>query len=352
MPELDEDEVWRRATAAAQDARPGAVISAVRPLEGGISSLTYAAMLDSGAGEQPIVVKVAPPGLAPVHNRDVLRQARVLARLAPVASFPAPAVLFSDASPPPLFAMELCAGQAYEPLLDVSSAPPDPATAATRMRVAARTLARLHAAAPDSLGLADEPVTPVAGELARWSRLFATVPADLALGHAELCDRLLDRLPGDEAPAVLHGDYRLANMLFVGSRLTGVIDWEIWSLGDPRSDVAWLLMHTAPAHVMHEDRSQADLAAGSALPSANELLGDYLAERRVLGADEQRLEALSADLGWFLALAHYKVASTMSVLIKRNRRSATPDRKLEVAARHLDEVVAAGHRMLDDAMTA
>jgi hypothetical protein len=51
-------------------------------------------------------------------------------------------------------------------------------------------------------------------------------------------------------------------------------------------------------------------------------------------------------------LAHYKTASTMSALIKRNRKSGSPDPKLDVAARHLDEVVAAGHRMLDTAIPA
>ena len=54
--------------------RPGATVAAVRTLEGGKSSLTYLVALEPGA---PIVVKMAPPGLPPTRNRDVLRQARV-----------------------------------------------------------------------------------------------------------------------------------------------------------------------------------------------------------------------------------------------------------------------------------
>ncbi|WP_207634256.1 phosphotransferase [Candidatus Frankia alpina] len=63
-------------------------------------------------------------------------------------------------------------------------------------------------------------------------------------GHEKLHERLAGSVPAGVEPRVLHGDFRLANMLFSGATLEAVIDWEIWSVGDPRSDLAWLLMHT------------------------------------------------------------------------------------------------------------
>ena len=58
--------------------RPGARVRGVSPLTGGTSSLTFLVDLAGvAAGETPVVLKVAPPGLAPVRNRDVLRQARL-----------------------------------------------------------------------------------------------------------------------------------------------------------------------------------------------------------------------------------------------------------------------------------
>src|SRR5258707_13479964 len=58
--------------------RPGARVLGVSPLTGGTSSLTFMVDLAGvAAGESPVVLKVAPPGLAPVRNRDVLRQARL-----------------------------------------------------------------------------------------------------------------------------------------------------------------------------------------------------------------------------------------------------------------------------------
>ena len=350
MPEIVEEDLLRRASAAAG---PDATVTGLRRLEGGISSLTYAATLVGGGdgddGERrPIVLKVAPPGLPPVRNRDVLRQAAVLRTLAALPGFPVPAVVLADDGAPPLFGMELCPGEAYEPGLDVSPAPPDPATAAARIRVAARALARLHSRTPDALGVGDEPVTAAAGELDRWARLFTTVDADLAPGHDTLRARLAAHVPPDGPPALLHGDYRLANMLFVSSRLTGVIDWEIWSVGDPRLDLAWLLMHARPAHVFHEDRPAADRAAGAGLPSPVELREEYLAARRADGATPGELAPVAADLGWFLALCHYKTASTTAAIVKRARKQARPDPALVVAGRHLDDVLTAGHRALDE----
>lgn len=346
-------EIARRATIGARRTHPDAEIAGVRRLPGGVSSLTYAAVLSADGAERPIVVKVAPPGLAPVRNRDVLRQASALKRLALLDGFPVPAVEFEDAGDPPdtppLFAMELVAGESYEAALDVSDAPPSPEVAAERMRVAARALATLQSRSPADLGFGDEAAMPVAQELDRWERLFATVDADIAPGHEKLYARLAEAVPAGIDPRVLHGDYRVANMQFDGTTLGAVIDWEIWSVGDPRSDLAWLLMHTAPPQVFHEERSAADRAAGSNLPTSDELLATYLDERRRLGATDGELTAVAADLPWFLAVCYYKTASTIAVIHKRDRKRDRPDPGITTGARHLPEVLEGGHRLLDAA---
>jgi aminoglycoside phosphotransferase (APT) family kinase protein len=217
------------------------------------------------------------------------------------------------------------------------------------MRVAARSLARLHLEAPASLGLTDEPVTTVADELARWERLFATVDDDIGRGHEKLSARLAERVPPAGRAALLHGDYRVANMLFTGARLEAVIDWEIWSVGDPRPDLAWLLMHTAPAQVFHERRPAADVEAGRLLPDAAALVGEYAAARSALGSSDTEIEAATTELSWFLAVCHFKTAATIGVIHKRDRRAAHPNPRIAVAAAHLDEVLQAGHRALDGA---
>ncbi|GAA1530236.1 phosphotransferase family protein [Nocardioides humi] len=353
MQNIDLDGLLDRATAAARRRDPAAELRGLRRLEGGVSSLTFASTLVGDRADRQVVLKVAPAGLAPVRNRDVLRQAQALRALRRLPGFPVPEVLFEDAGDPPevppLFAMSLCPGESYEPLLDVSAAPPEADVVAERMRVAARALARLQSVGPARIGLGGEPVSAVDEELERWRRLLETVDDDIAPGHEKLYRRLADRVPSGVPPRLLHGDYRLANMLFEGAGLTAVIDWEIWSVGDPRADLAWLLMHLAPAHVFHEDRPAGDRAAGAALPTREELWGEYAEARRAAGADAAEIAATAADLEWFLGVCYYKTASTIAVIWKRERRLDRPDPKLVVAAQHLDEVLAAGHAVLDRA---
>src|SRR5262249_14448686 len=99
------------------------------PLAGGASSMTFAAEFVHGGARTAAVVKVAPPGLEPIRNRDVLRQARILRVLAGEHAVPVPAVLFEDRGDPPdvppLFAMTRVAGDSVEPGFDRSPAPLD-----------------------------------------------------------------------------------------------------------------------------------------------------------------------------------------------------------------------------------
>ncbi len=121
----DPAELASRASAAV-----GADIDQVEALHGGSSSFTYAAQLH-GRAPRKVVVKVAPPGLEPVRNRDVLRQAKVLRGLAGAPGVMVPEVLGTDAGAPPevppLVVMSFVAGESYEPVLrggnpDVSDA--------------------------------------------------------------------------------------------------------------------------------------------------------------------------------------------------------------------------------------
>jgi hypothetical protein len=86
--ELDLDDLCTRATSAAQAWAPGCTVTAIEPLAGGASSLTFTAAIAGGPSRpdrldlEQVVLKVAPPGLEPVRNRDVARQARLMRALA------------------------------------------------------------------------------------------------------------------------------------------------------------------------------------------------------------------------------------------------------------------------------
>ncbi|CAJ1509253.1 phosphotransferase family protein [[Mycobacterium] burgundiense] len=272
-------------------------------MPGGASSLTYRGVYR----QRPVVVKVAPAGLEPIAHRDVLRQARILRALS-VTDVPVPEVLWEDAGAPPevppLFVMSLVDGASVEPLFDLGRVAEAGTTLAARFRAAAVVLARLHRIDPASVGLGEDPVVGLRDEVDRWSRALQTVDPALVPGWHPVGAALLSTLPTPLAPAIVHGDFRLGNLLADADHINAVIDWEIWSLGDPRVDLGWFLINCDPATYRR------DTPHVGAAPATSELAARY---RRTLGRD-------ICDLAWFEALACFKSAATWALIIKHNRR--------------------------------
>jgi aminoglycoside phosphotransferase (APT) family kinase protein len=290
-------------------------VTDVEPLSGGASSLTYVARV-AGDDTRRVVVKVAPAGVPPVRNRDVLRQARVLRALGQTA-VPVPEVLWVDAGDPPdvppLFVMSFIQGVALEPLFDLVGGDDAETVVAERMGNAARTMAALHTLEPDALGLTAEPRVGPELELERWCRLLETVDPALVTGWQTAAALLKADIPPALPAAVVHGDFRLGNALAVGARIAAVVDWEIWSVGDPRADVGWFLANADP-HTYRRATRYVD-----SLPTPAELTEVYVDET---GYDVP-------DLQWFLSLACFKAAATWSLIVKHNRRRAVPAPAIE-----------------------
>lgn len=279
-------------------------------LPGGAVSLVYtAAVLGGPAGFDRVVLKVAPPGLPPVRNRDVLRQGRCMGALAEHTGVAVPTVLFSDPGAPvevpPFFATNLLPGECAEPLLDAPRTPRDPAVVRARILNAARLLGELHRVDPTDIGLGDEPVTSPADEVERWTRTLETCPDDLRTGYREAADALLATAPPSAEVVVVHGDYRVGNMLIDGETITGIIDWELWTLSDPGLDLTWLLFFTEEA-----DHPVARHGVPSHTPSQQEILDTYAA---ALGRP-------AGDLTWWHAMTRYKEAAAMALIAKHARK--------------------------------
>lgn len=315
--ELDPTELRRRLD--------GAGVTDVAPLAGGASSLTFAGSSDG----RRVVIKVAPPGVAPVAHRDVLRQARIIKALK-TTHVPVPEVLWEDAGDPPgtppLYVMSHVEGDCVEPLFDGC---PHVGGLSDRYRNACRAMAALHRLAPADLGLGDERVVDPVAEVHRWSDTLRTVDPALAPDWPKVYDALLDCAPRAMAPRVVHGDFRLGNLLAAGSRVNAIIDWEIWSIGDPRIDAGWFLINCDPDTYRRVD------APDGMVPPIDELTELYASE---LGCE-------ITDLAWFTALACFKSTATWSLIVKHNRRRAAPRAELEAMATILP-------RLLDRALTS
>jgi aminoglycoside phosphotransferase (APT) family kinase protein len=239
---------------------------------------------------------------------------------------PVPAITATDEVEPAWFAMELVAGDSLEPVLD--DPPVEPALAAARMRRAAEILPRLHAVPLSALPVDGEPLTP-ADELARWSRTLGAVPPELVPGAARLEKLLAASVPEAVDPVLVHGDYRLGNIISVGSEPAALIDWEIWSPGDPRVELGWFLVFADGANFPGVGREV------PGLPEAGELV-----ERYADGGPVPR------DLTWFDALGRFKMAAIMGHNLRRHREGRHHDPDQERLPATIERLIQTGSERL------
>lgn len=109
----------------------------------------------------------------------------------------------------------------------------DAVTGRARTLDLARAAAQLHAVVPAESSPSDEPV------LEQWRRQFVASRLEPHPGLGAVFDWLADHQRPLERPVVVHGDFRVGNVLYDEARITGLLDWEMAHLGDPAEDLAW-----------------------------------------------------------------------------------------------------------------
>jgi len=288
-----ESDLARRVASALQQERPGLEVGALTRLPGGHSGLTYRVETEEG----PLVVKSVPENQKAIGRHDMLRQTRIIAALAPTG-VPVPALVATDDAEPAWFAMQLVEGESLEPVLDDPAV--EPSLAAARMRRAAEILPALHDVPLDKVPVDAAALSP-RDELDRWARTMAAVPPRLVPGADQLHRRLADAVPTGVEATLVHGDYRLGNLICTGAEPVALIDWEIWSVGDPRVELGWFLVFADGANFPGVGREVAGL------PTSDELVERYAADGRPV-----------EDLPWFDVLGRYKMAAIMGHNLRRH----------------------------------
>ena len=110
-----------------------------------------------------------------------------------------------------------------------------------------RVLAALHSVSVDEVGLSDygKPGNYYARQIGRWTKQYRASETETVADMEALIDWLPNHIPeSEESVALVHGDYRLDNMIFhpTEPRIIGILDWELSTLGDPLADLAYQLM--------------------------------------------------------------------------------------------------------------
>ncbi|MEU6121652.1 phosphotransferase family protein [Streptomyces sp. NPDC047123] len=278
--------------------RPGLVggpLSA-RLIEGGRSNLTYAVT----DGVSRWVVRRPPLGHVLATAHDMKREHRVIEALhrtdVPV---PAPVLLCEDEAVlgAPFYVMEFVDGTPYRTAQELAPLGPERTRAAVLGLV--DTLVDLHAVDPVAAGLGDfgRPEGFLDRQLRRWGKqLDASRNRELP-GIDELHAALGRALPASPAATVVHGDYRLDNVLIGDDdRIKAILDWEMSTLGDPLTDLGLLVMYSAKLEV--PDSPVSTTAGAPGHPDPAELIERYAARS---GRD---VSAVS----WYTAFAWFKLA--------------------------------------------
>ncbi|PIW31572.1 MAG: phosphotransferase family protein [Rhodobacterales bacterium CG15_BIG_FIL_POST_REV_8_21_14_020_59_13] len=122
----------------------------------------------------------------------------------------------------------------------------DPADRARIYDSMNETLAALHGFDPASIGLGDygKPDAYIPRQIARWSKQYKASETHTIASMDRLIDWLPDAAPEQDRAGIVHGDFRLDNMIFDKNepKVVAVLDWELSTLGDPLADFTYQLM--------------------------------------------------------------------------------------------------------------
>lgn len=289
-----------------------------RLLAGGKSNLTYVV----SDGTRSWVVRRPPLGHLLATAHDMGREYRVMSALAG-SSVPVPQTVMFCADESvigaPFYVMERVDGLAIQRMEVLERLGPD-AVRALIFRLV-DILADLHSIPPEAVGLADfgRPEGYNARQLARWDKQMSASLTGEVPGLTELTAALARSVPPSPPPTIVHGDYRLDNVLVAlpdsGSaggpagadpdrpaRITAVLDWEMSTLGDPMGDLALSLLYAQRAPTWRGDATVGVAAVEvPGHPSAAEMTERYAS----------RIGRELPDLRWYAAFARFKLAAIM-----------------------------------------
>lgn len=276
----------------------GKRVLAVEPIPEGHSGFTYFVTTDSGR----FVLRLPPPGARIAGTADVMRQGRIMAALHE-AGLPAPAIPIICSDPVvdgrPFVLMEHVAGVRIEKAAE-HERPVDIAASAIDV------LQRLQQLPLGRTGIGGEEPTTLQVEMMRWAMLMQRAPEELTTRAGELGGLIAAQVPGERAPTLVHGDYHYGNMLFRGSSVVAVLDWEIAELGQPLLDLGCLCVMT-----IRRNFPDAPNPGGAIKIGIDELFRLYGVD-----ADEMR---------WFVALSLYKYAAILGYNLMLHRKGRRPD---------------------------
>jgi aminoglycoside phosphotransferase (APT) family kinase protein len=324
---------WLATTFPDQPAGP----PGVRVIAGGRSNLTY----DLVHNGRSMVLRRPPLGHVLATAHDMQREHTVLTALAPTP-VPVPETLAycADATVigAPFYLMEKVDGTVYRDRAALETL--DAAAGQALGHALADTLAALHAVDPVAVGLGEfgRPEGFLGRQVRRWRKQLAASYTRPLPGAEELAERLASSEPVSGPPTVVHGDYRLDNVLVDPAspgRIAAVLDWEMSTLGDPLTDLGMTCVYW----------DGLDGFGRSVPPSPGSLPG-WPSRLELVERYARSGAAVSDSLDWYVAFGYFKLAVILEGIYCRHAQGLTVGEGFDHIGAAVPELVARGHATL------
>lgn len=334
LPGLDLDRLAAHLDAAVPGLVAGPLSATL--LAGGRSNLTYAVT----DGEHRWVLRRPPLGHVLATAHDMTREYRAQSALAGT-SVPVAAMVHLCADPDvlgaPFYVMDQVPGEVLRSRAQADALGVDGCAVSWRL---IDVLAELHSLDPASIGLGDfgRPEGYLHRQVSRWRKQLDSSRSRAVAGIDELHDRLAASVPTSARHSLLHGDYRLDNVLIdpAVSTIVAVLDWEMATLGDPLADVGLFVVYSRRRSGA-DDPISGDLTSAPGFPPAEDLIARY-AERT--GAD-------LSSLDWYVGLACFKLAVVLEGIHFRFTQGKTVGAGFERIGTMVPDLVNGGLAALD-----
>jgi aminoglycoside phosphotransferase (APT) family kinase protein len=271
-------------------------------IEGGLSNLTYDVIDQRG---RRWVLRRPPLHGVIQSAHDMGREHRIMAALAD-SPVPVPPVVGhepdAEVTGAEFYVMDFVDGPIYRSAEQVE-AETAPGQRRTISRSLVDTLAVLHEVDPDEVGLGDLGRRDewCARQLRRWRRQWEQTVTGPSQAFEDVHRRLTARIPPQQGVGIVHGDYRLDNVIFTPDHdVAAVVDWELCTLGDPLADLGILCAYWADPD--DEVRS---------LPQTATHLPGFLTRAELIDHYGARSGRDLSDVAFYLALAYWRLAAIL-----------------------------------------
>jgi aminoglycoside phosphotransferase (APT) family kinase protein len=309
----------------------------VRVIAGGRSNLTYEVVRNG----RSMVLRRPPLGHVLATAHDMQREYTVLSALAPTP-VPVPRTLAYCADTAvigaPFYLMEKVDGVVYRDGRALRGL--DPAAGQALGRALADTLAALHTVDPGAVGLSDfgHPEGFLSRQIRRWSKQLKASYTRPLPGAEELAERLAGTEPVSGRPTVVHGDFRLDNVLVDPAspgRIAAVLDWEMSTLGDPLTDLGITCVYWDGLDGM-----------GQGIPPSPGNLPGWPSRAELVARYAERSGVEVGALDWYVAFGYFKLAVILEGIYCRYAQGLTVGEGFDRIGAAVPELFARGHTTL------